>query len=63
MCFSFSGAFSEAYDSVSDVLASCQLASFLEVIHPLVGVVKTGALAPFMQVHYFYLLLSVQLIP
>lgn len=44
------GAFAEAYDTVSDVLASCQLAAFLEVIHPLFGVVKTGIMAPFMQV-------------
>ena len=47
------GAFPEAYDTVSDVLASCQLASFLEVIHPLIGIVRTGALAPFMQVDIF----------
>lgn len=45
-----SGAFPDAYDRVSDVLASCQLASFLEVIHPVVGIVRTGVLAPFMQV-------------
>ncbi|CAH3033266.1 unnamed protein product [Pocillopora meandrina] len=48
--FQGTDAFSEAYDSVSDVLASCQLAAFLEVIHPMVGIVKTGVLAPFMQV-------------
>ena len=42
-------AFAEAYDAVSDVLASCQLAAFLEVINPLLGLVKTGVLAPFMQ--------------
>lgn len=50
--FNILAAFSEAYNSVSDVLASCQLAAFLEVIHPIVGIVKTGALAPFMQVHF-----------
>lgn len=44
------GAFAEAYDAVSDILASCQLAAFLEVIHPVFGIVKTGVLAPFMQV-------------
>lgn len=43
-------AFAEAYDAVSDVLASCQLAAFLEVINPLLGLIKTGVLAPFMQV-------------
>ena len=44
------GAFPEAYETVSDVLASCQLAALLEVIHPIVGIVKTGVMAPFMQV-------------
>lgn len=44
------GAFPEAYETVSDVLASCQLAAFLEVIHPIFGIVKTGLMAPFMQV-------------
>lgn len=48
--FQGTGAFPQAYDTVSDVLASCQLASFLEVIHPVVGIVRSGALAPFMQV-------------
>jgi len=51
-----SGAFPEAYDAVSDVLASCQLAAFLEVIHPVIGIVRTGALAPFMQVDLFSLI-------
>jgi len=45
-----SDAFSEAYEIVIDVLASCQLAAFLEIIHPLGGIVKTGVMAPFMQV-------------
>lgn len=52
IAFDILDAFSEAYDSVSDVLASCQLAAFLEVIHPMVGIVKTGVLAPFMQVYF-----------
>lgn len=52
IAFDVLDAFSEAYDSVSDVLASCQLAAFLEVIHPMVGIVKTGVLAPFMQVYF-----------
>ena len=43
-------AFTEAYDAVSDVLASCQLAAFLEVVNPVFGIVKTGVAAPFMQV-------------
>lgn len=51
-CFVYQGAFPEAYETVSDVLASCQLAAFLEVIHPIAGIVKTGAMAPFMQVGY-----------
>lgn len=44
------GAFAEAYDAVSDVLASCQLAALLEVIHPVVGIIKTGFMTPFIQV-------------
>lgn len=52
IAFDILDAFSEAYDLVSDVLASCQLAAFLEVIHPMVGIVKTGILAPFMQVYF-----------
>lgn len=43
-------AFADAYDAVSDVLASCQLAAILEVINPILGIVKTGVVAPFMQV-------------
>lgn len=43
-------AFADAYDSVSDVLASCQLAAILEVINPILGIVKTGVMAPFAQV-------------
>lgn len=43
-------AFADAYDAVSDVLASCQLAAILEVINPILGIVKTGIVAPFMQV-------------
>ena len=49
-CCVLQGAFPEAYETVSDVLASCQLAAFLEVIHPIVGIVKTGVMAQFMQV-------------
>ncbi|CAH3017990.1 unnamed protein product [Porites evermanni] len=43
-------AFTDAYDAVSDVLASCQLAAILEVVNPMLGIVKTGVVAPFMQV-------------
>lgn len=43
-------AFADAYDAVSDVLASCQLAAIMEVINPILGIVKTGVMAPFMQV-------------
>ena len=57
-----SGAFPEAYDAVSDVLASCQLASFLEVIHPIIGVVRTGVLAPFLQVDILLLVLPFTLV-
>lgn len=43
-------AFAEAYDAVSDILASCQLAAILEVIHPIFGIARTGVLVPFVQV-------------
>ena len=43
-------AFAEAYDAVSDLLASCQLLAFLEVIHPIIGIARTGVMVPFVQV-------------
>ncbi|XP_073244120.1 very-long-chain (3R)-3-hydroxyacyl-CoA dehydratase-like isoform X2 [Porites lutea] len=57
------GAFPVAYDAVSDVLASCQLAAFLEVVHPLIGIVKTGVMAPFMQVFGRNLVLFLVVVP
>ena len=38
------------YDEVIDLFLTCQLAAFIEIINPLVGIVKTGLQAPFMQV-------------
>lgn len=63
LVFYGTGAFPEAYETVSDVLASCQLAAFLEVIHPIAGIVKTGAMAPFMQVFGRNLVLFLVLVP
>jgi len=39
-----------AFELVGSQMMFCQSVAVLEVIHPLVGLVKTGALAPFMQV-------------
>lgn len=41
------------YDDISDLLLTCQLAAIIEVINPLVGIVKTGVTAPLMQVILF----------
>jgi len=38
------------YDDVSELLLTCQIAAFMEVIHPAVGLVKTGLTAPVLQV-------------
>lgn len=63
LVFLRTGAFPVAYDAVSDVLASCQLAAFLEVVHPLIGIVKTGVMAPFMQVFGRNLVLFLVVVP
>ena len=34
------------------MLVTCQMAAFLEIVHPAVGLVKTGVIAPAMQVLY-----------
>ena len=40
----------EAFNDIGTVLIICQIFSFLEVIHPLVGLVKTSFVPPLMQV-------------
>ena len=37
-------------DRVIDLFLTCQIAALVEIINPLVGIVRTGVLAPFMQV-------------
>ena len=39
-----------AFETVGTQLMVCQLAAFLEVIHPMLGLVKTGVIAPLAQV-------------
>ncbi|KAK3710041.1 hypothetical protein QZH41_012425 [Actinostola sp. cb2023] len=51
------------YDAVSDVLATCQLAAIMEIIHPASGLVKTNVLTPFMQVAGRNLVLFLVLVP
>ncbi|WAQ97824.1 HACD3-like protein, partial [Mya arenaria] len=45
-----SGIKEQAFDLVGSQMIFCQSVAVLEIIHPLFGLVKTGALAPFMQV-------------
>lgn len=40
----------EAYDDIGTVLIICQIFSFLEVIHPMVGLIKTSFIPPLIQV-------------
>ncbi|XP_057299973.1 very-long-chain (3R)-3-hydroxyacyl-CoA dehydratase-like [Hydractinia symbiolongicarpus] len=51
------------YDDVSDLLLTCQLAAIIEVINPLVGIVKTGVTAPLMQVGGRNFVLFVLIVP
>ncbi|XP_048584215.1 very-long-chain (3R)-3-hydroxyacyl-CoA dehydratase isoform X2 [Nematostella vectensis] len=51
------------YDAVSDIIASCQLAAFLEVLNPAIGIVKTGVFAPFAQVFGRNLVLFMVVVP
>ena len=39
-----------AFEAVGTQLMICQVAAFLEVIHPMLGLVKTGVIAPLAQV-------------
>ncbi|KAL3866662.1 hypothetical protein ACJMK2_043944 [Sinanodonta woodiana] len=40
----------QAFESVGAQLMVCQVAAILEILHPLLGLVKTGVFAPLMQV-------------
>jgi len=40
----------EIYSTVGPALMICQMLAVLEVLHPLLGWVRTGALMPFFQV-------------
>ncbi|XP_066923689.1 very-long-chain (3R)-3-hydroxyacyl-CoA dehydratase-like isoform X2 [Clytia hemisphaerica] len=51
------------YNEVIDLFLTCQLAAFIEIINPLVGIVKTGLQAPFMQVFGRNFILFVLLMP
>jgi very-long-chain (3R)-3-hydroxyacyl-CoA dehydratase len=41
-----------AFESIGVQLMICQLVAFLEVVHPLLGLVKTGVVAPLAQVSF-----------
>lgn len=45
-----SAAKEKAFELVGYHIMFCQAIAVLEIIHPLVGLVKTGVVAPFMQV-------------
>ena len=40
-----------AFELVGDQVAICQLAAFMEIVHPLFGWVKSGAMQTAIQVH------------
>ncbi|KAL3866661.1 hypothetical protein ACJMK2_043944 [Sinanodonta woodiana] len=42
----------QAFESVGAQLMVCQVAAILEILHPLLGLVKTGVFAPLMQVSF-----------
>ena len=51
LVFVLSAAKEKAFESVGYQIMFCQIAAVLEVIHPLLGLVKTGAFAPLLQVN------------
>lgn len=53
----------EAFDRAIIPLGICQTFAFLEIVHPLVGMVKTGVMAPLMQVAGRNLLLFLVIVP
>ena len=48
--FFFLGSKSEALNIIGSQLAVCQLASVLEAVHPMIGLVRTSITAPLIQV-------------
>jgi hypothetical protein len=46
----FLDSIADAYNSIGPIIMVCQMASILEIVHPLLGWVKTGALMPLIQV-------------
>ena len=47
----FTGVKYKAFEIIGTQLMVCQAIAVLEVIHPLLGLVKTGVISPLMQVH------------
>lgn len=58
--FSISGYFAMAYKSVGPKMICCQLAQFFEIAHSLLGYVKSGWIAPTLQVGdcWYHVLIS-----
>lgn len=50
LVFSLTEAKHTAFDAVGTQIMICQLAAFLEVVHPMLGLVRTGIVAPLAQV-------------
>ncbi|XP_072038699.1 very-long-chain (3R)-3-hydroxyacyl-CoA dehydratase-like isoform X2 [Amphiura filiformis] len=53
----------EAFDRAVIPLGICQMFAFLEILHPLIGLVKTGIMAPLMQVVGRNVLLFLVILP
>jgi len=45
-----SDSYRDAFTTVGPIMMICQLAGILEILHPLLGWVKTGAIMPIIQV-------------
>eukprot|EP00112_Aurelia_sp_Birch-Aquarium-sp1_P020432 Seg527.5 transcript_id=Seg527.5/GoldUCD/mRNA.D3Y31 product=Very-long-chain protein_id=Seg527.5/GoldUCD/D3Y31 len=63
LCTSGQDALFTAYDKVSDLLLTCQLCAILEIINPLLGIVKTGVVAPLIQVGGRNFILFILILP
>ena len=50
VCLTVTEAKHTAFEAVGMQIMACQLVAFLEVIHPLLGLVRTGVFAPLAQV-------------
>jgi len=56
-------AFSTAFDTVGDLFLTCQLCALIEIINPMLRIVKTGVVAPLIQVGGRNFILFVLILP